>query len=58
MPGDPFPGDKGPDHEADLSPPSYAEVKNEWSYTSTPQYVFKTWCLIKQKIRIHGVVLS
>jgi hypothetical protein len=26
--------------EADHSPPSSAEVKNAWSYTSTPQYVF------------------
>jgi len=22
--------------------------KNAWSYTSTPQYVFSAWCLIKQ----------
>jgi len=26
--------------EADHSPPSSAEVKNAWSYTATPQYVF------------------
>jgi hypothetical protein len=26
--------------EADHSPPSSAEVKNAWNYTSTPQYVF------------------
>jgi hypothetical protein len=32
--------------EADHSHPSNAEVKNEWSYTSTPP------------IRLHGVVLS
>jgi hypothetical protein len=32
--------------EADHSPPSSAEVKNAWSYTSTPP------------IRLHGVVLS
>jgi len=31
--------------EADHSPPSRAEVKITWSYTSTP-------------IRLHGVVLS
>jgi hypothetical protein len=31
--------------EADYSPPSSAEVKNVWSYTSTPP------------IRLHGVVL-
>jgi len=32
--------------ETDNSPPSSAEVKNEWSYTATPS------------IRLHGVVLS
>jgi hypothetical protein len=37
---------KRPGREADHSPPSSAEVKNAWSYTSTP-----TICL-------HGVVLS
>jgi hypothetical protein len=26
------------------SPPSIAEVKNAWSYTSTPQYLFMVWC--------------
>jgi hypothetical protein len=39
-------GVKRPGIEADHSPPSSAEVKNEWSYTSTPP------------IRLHGVVLS
>jgi hypothetical protein len=33
-------------HETDHSPPSSAEVKNVWSYTSIPP------------IHIHGVVLS
>jgi hypothetical protein len=32
--------------EVDHSPPSSAEVKNAWSYTSTPP------------IRLHGTVLS
>jgi hypothetical protein len=36
---------KRPGREADHSPPSSAEVKNEWSYASTP-------------IRLHGLVLS
>ena len=27
-------------HEADHSPPSSAEVKNEWIHTPTPPYVF------------------
>jgi hypothetical protein len=31
---------KWPGREADHSPPSNAEVKNAWSYTSTPQCVF------------------
>jgi len=37
---------KGPDREVDHSPPSSSEVKNAWSYTSTPP------------IRLHGVVLN
>jgi hypothetical protein len=24
-----------------------AEVKNEWIYTSTPQYAFMAWCSVK-----------
>jgi hypothetical protein len=35
-----------PGGEADHSPPSSAEVKNAWSYSSTPP------------IRLHGVVLT
>jgi hypothetical protein len=31
---------KRPGREADHSPPSSAEVKNAWSYTSTPQHFF------------------
>jgi hypothetical protein len=27
-------------------PPSSAEVKNAWSYTSTPKYVFMAWCFV------------
>jgi len=23
--------------------------KNAWSYTSTPQYAFMAWCLVKKK---------
>jgi hypothetical protein len=40
-------GVKRPGREADHSRPSSAEVKNTWSYTSTPRYVFMTWCLVK-----------
>jgi hypothetical protein len=39
-------GVKRPGREADQSPPSSAEVKNAWSYTSAPP------------IRLHGVVLG
>jgi hypothetical protein len=39
-------GAKRPGRKADHSPPSSAEVKNAWSYTSTPP------------IRLHDVVLS
>jgi len=27
--------------------PSSAQVKNAWSYTSTPQYAFMVQCLVK-----------
>jgi hypothetical protein len=33
--------------EADRSPPSSGEVKNGWSYTSTPTHVFMEWCSFK-----------
>jgi hypothetical protein len=36
-------------HEADRSPPSSAEVNNVWRYTSTPAYVFMSWCLVKRR---------
>jgi hypothetical protein len=35
--------------QADHSPSSSAEIRNEWSYTSTSLYVFMASCLIKQK---------
>jgi len=25
------------------------EVKNAWSYASSPPYVFMSWCLVKYK---------
>jgi hypothetical protein len=43
IPGDLSLGVKRPGREADYSPPSGAEVKNAWSYTSTPQYAFMAW---------------
>jgi hypothetical protein len=44
---------KRPGREADHSPPSGSEVKDAWSYTSTPQYAFIEWCLIKQGMYLH-----
>jgi len=35
--------------EADYSAPSSAEVKNAWSYISTPQYLFLAWCFVKEQ---------
>jgi len=41
-------GAKRQRRDADHPPPSSAEVKNEWSYTSTPQYAFMAWCSVKR----------
>jgi hypothetical protein len=38
--GGSFPGDKAPGREADHSPPTSADVKKVWIYTSTPPYAF------------------
>jgi len=46
VPGLSSPGLKRPGREADYSPPSSAEVKNAWSYTSILQYVFMAWYLV------------
>jgi hypothetical protein len=35
-----FPGGKAASAEADHSPPTSAEVKEMWIYTSTPSYTF------------------
>jgi hypothetical protein len=35
--------------EADHSSPCSADFKNAWSYTSTLQYVFMVWCLVKHR---------
>jgi hypothetical protein len=49
-PGDLFAGVKWSGREANYSPPSSAEVRNMWSYTTISTYVFMAWCLVK-----HGV---
>jgi hypothetical protein len=38
--GGSFPGVKRPGREADHSPPTSAEVKKIWIYTSTSPYAF------------------
>jgi len=39
-----FPGAKRQEREINHSPPSGAEVKNEWSYISTPPtHAFMAW---------------
>jgi hypothetical protein len=47
VPGAPSSGVKQQGRVADCSPPTSAEVKNTWIYTSTPLYIFMAWCLIK-----------
>jgi len=46
-------GTTRPEREADHSPPSSAEVRNAWSYTSTSQYVFMAWCLVKAQGQLY-----
>jgi hypothetical protein len=46
---DSFPGGKEVGCEANRSPLCSAEVNNVWSYTSTSQYVFMAWCLVKHR---------
>jgi hypothetical protein len=40
-------GVKRPGCEADHSPHLVPGSKNEWTYTSTPQYAFMAWCSVK-----------
>jgi hypothetical protein len=46
VPGDLSPELKQPGRETDHSPPTIAQVKKTWTYTSTPPYVFMAWCLV------------
>jgi hypothetical protein len=46
VPGALFPGVKRQGREADCSPPTIAEVKTMWIYTSIPPYAFMAECLI------------
>jgi hypothetical protein len=49
IPGTLSPGSKAVGAWSWPLPPSGAEFKNAWSYTSTPPYVFIAWCLIKHR---------
>jgi hypothetical protein len=42
-------GLKRPGREAQHSPSASAEVKNAWSYSSTPQHVFMAWYSVKHR---------
>jgi hypothetical protein len=35
--------------EANHPPSSSGDFKNMWNHTSTPTYMLKAWCLIKQR---------
>jgi hypothetical protein len=56
--GGSFTGVNWPGREADHSLPSSAEVKNAWSYTFTPSYVFMAWCFVKQKNNFTFILIS
>jgi hypothetical protein len=42
-------GAKRSGRAAHHSPPSSADVKNAWSYTSTPPYIFMAWDLLTNR---------
>jgi hypothetical protein len=46
VPGDFSPELKRPGREANHTPPTSAQVKKTWTYTSTAPYVFMAWCLV------------
>jgi hypothetical protein len=56
-PGALIPGVKRPGREADYSPPSSAEVKNAWSYTSTLLHVSMSWYLVKHVVVVIITIL-
>jgi hypothetical protein len=49
---------KRPGLEADHSHPSSAEVKNAWSYNSTPQYTFMALCSVKAQLLKLFIIIS
>jgi hypothetical protein len=38
-----YPGDKAEGRDIEHLPPTKAEMKNEWGYTSTTLYAFTVW---------------
>jgi hypothetical protein len=40
---------KRPGYEADYIPACSAEIRNDWSYTSTLPYIFMEWFLVKHR---------
>jgi len=34
------------------------DLRTRGALSPLPQYVFMAWCLIKQRVRLYGVVLS
>jgi hypothetical protein len=51
LPGTLYTEIKRPESEADYSLQSLAEVKNAWSCTSTPPYVFMEWYVLQLRQR-------
>jgi hypothetical protein len=49
VPGALSPMIKRPGRKANHTPPSSAEVKNAWRYTSIRQYIFIAWYLVKHR---------
>jgi hypothetical protein len=46
-----------PRNKADHSPPLGTDVKKAWGYTSTPQYVFMAWGLVKNKDNLNVILI-
>jgi hypothetical protein len=57
VPGGSFPGGKRPEREAEHSPHLVPRSKNEWIYTSTPQYAFMAWCSVKAQGQLYLYLL-
>jgi hypothetical protein len=50
-----FPRVKRPERKAYHSPSPGADIMCAWNYTSTPQYVFMAWRLIKHEANFSGL---